>query len=79
MLLLGKKTKHPTEKPEALLERLIEVNTNKEEMVLDPFIGSGTTAVASKKMGRNFIGIEISKEYCNMAQERLDGVSYSLL
>ena len=66
-----KKTSHPTEKPEELIEHLIEVNTNKGELVLDPFTGSGTIPAVCKKLKRNFIAIEISKEYCEIARQRL--------
>jgi len=66
-----KKTSHPTEKPEELIEHLIEVNTNKGELVLDPFTGSGTIPAVCKKLKRDFIAIEISKEYCEIARQRL--------
>lgn len=63
------KNKHPAPFPVDLIERIIS-STN-AKIVLDPFMGSGTTAVASKKLDREFIGIDISPEYCQMAQERL--------
>lgn len=66
-----KKTEHPTEKPEKLVSHFIEVNTNKDDIVLDPFLGSGTTAIAAKMLGRTFIGIEKSPEYCEIAERRL--------
>jgi DNA modification methylase len=53
---------HPTQKPVAIIERIIESSTLKNDLVLDPFLGSGTTAVACKELGRNYIGIEISPE-----------------
>ena len=62
---------HPTQKPVALFEYLIKTYTNEGETVLDNCIGSGTTAVACKHLKRNFIGIEISPEYCKIAEERL--------
>ena len=65
------KTAHPTEKPESLLEHLIGIHSNKNDIILDPFLGSGSTAVACKKLGRNYIGIEISPEYCQIAEDRL--------
>ena len=49
---------HPTQKPEALLYRIILASTNKNDLILDPFLGSGTTAVVAKKLQRSFIGIE---------------------
>lgn len=65
------KTIHPTEKPTALLQWLIEIHSNKGDLVHDPFMGSGTTAVACKNLNRNYIGSEISKEYCQIAENRL--------
>jgi site-specific DNA-methyltransferase (adenine-specific) len=62
---------HPTQKPVALFEYLIKTYTNEGDLVLDNCAGSGTTGVACKKTGRNFIGIEISPEYCKIAEERL--------
>jgi len=63
--------KHPTQKPLALLERLIEAATDKNDLVIDPFSGSGTTGVACKKLDRNYIGIEIDKNYNTLAKKRL--------
>lgn len=60
---------HPAPFPVALIDRIIS-STN-AQIILDPFMGSGTTAVAAKGLGRNFIGIEISKEYCEIAEQRL--------
>ena len=65
------KTDHPTEKPEALITRFVETCSREGEIVLDPFIGSGTTAVVCKRLSRNFIGIEKNKEYYDMAIKRL--------
>ncbi len=62
---------HPTQKPVALFEYLIKTYTNENELVLDNCIGSGTTAIACINTNRNFIGFEISKEYCNIANERI--------
>ena len=50
---------------------LIEKSSKPNDIVLDPFLGSGTTAVACKELGRNYIGIEISPEYCKIAEKRL--------
>jgi site-specific DNA-methyltransferase (adenine-specific) len=63
---------HPTQKPVALMEYLIATYSNEGHTVLDNCMGSGTTGVACKKMGRKFIGIEISEEYYNIAQERIN-------
>tara|TARA_Y100001970_G_C14238757_1_gene863547 strand:+ start:211 stop:1284 length:1074 start_codon:yes stop_codon:yes gene_type:complete len=62
---------HPTQKPEALLYRILLSSTNKDDTVLDPFLGSGTTAVVAKKLQRNFIGFEKDKEYIKLAKKRL--------
>ena len=61
---------HPTQKPESLMEWCIEQAGNPETF-LDPFCGSGTTLVAAKKLGRHFLGFEISPEYCAIARRRL--------
>lgn len=63
--------KHPTQKPEALYERMILASSDKGDVVLDCFLGSGTGARVSQQLGRNFIGIEINPEYIKMAKERL--------
>ena len=60
---------HPTQKPVGLLRRIIE--TNKCDTVLDPFTGSGSTGCACKEAKRNFIGIEINKDYYDIAQKRI--------
>lgn len=62
---------HPTQKPIDLINKMILNSSNEDEIVLDPFLGSGTTAVAAKHLGRKFIGIEISKKYCEIAEKRL--------
>ena len=65
------KRSHPTQKPEALLYRIILASSKKGDLILDPFLGSGTTAVVAKKLQRNFIGIEQDKEYILLAKKRL--------
>jgi len=65
---------HPTQKPVALFEYLIKTYTNEGDLVLDNCMGSGTTAVACKQTDRHFIGFEISKEYYDIAQERLGDI-----
>lgn len=67
------KNKHPAPFPVELIERIIS-STN-AKIILDPFMGSGTTAVAAKKFNRKFIGIDISPEYCEMARKRLSNPS----
>ena len=66
----GKKI-HSTQKPESLLHRILLASSNKGDMILDPFLGSGTTANVAKKLGRNYYGIEKEKIYFNAALERL--------
>ncbi len=63
--------KHPTQKPVALFEYLIRTYTNEEDTVLDNVMGSGTTLVAAKQLGRKSIGIEIEEKYCEIAVRRL--------
>jgi site-specific DNA-methyltransferase (adenine-specific) len=66
--------RHPTQKPLALLERIISSSTNDDDIVLDPFCGSGTTGVACKNIGkRYFIGIEIDRTYFDIAKNRISG------
>lgn len=63
--------KHPTQKPEYLLERIIEASTQEGNVVLDPFNGSGTTGVVAKRLGRQFIGIDNCEEYLEISQRRI--------
>lgn len=65
--------KHPTQKPEVLMNHFVEILSNEGEWVLDPFMGSGTTGVVAKRDGRNFIGIELDEEYFNIASKRILG------
>jgi len=65
-------TEHPTQKPEKLIAKLILASCPKNGIVLDPFVGSGTTSVVAKKLGRNYVGIEINEEYCCWTEKRLD-------
>ena len=62
---------HPTEKPVELMKILIENSSNKNDIVLDPFMGAGSTGVASVESGRKFIGIEIDKSYYDVSKQRL--------
>jgi len=63
---------HPTQKPEKLLEIVIKASSDKGDLVLDPFMGSGTTAVVAKRLGRKWIGIEKEKKYINIAEARIN-------
>jgi len=65
---------HSTQKPESILRMVVEASTNPGDLVLDPFVGSGTTAAVCKKLGRRCIGIDVSEEYVQIAQERLDTI-----
>jgi site-specific DNA-methyltransferase (adenine-specific) len=69
-------TDHPTQKPEKLIAKLILASSKPGDIVLDPFLGSGTTSVVAKKLGRHFIGIEMEEEYCLFAERRLQLVDY---
>lgn len=64
-------TDHPTQKPEKLMAKVILASSRPHDVVFDPFLGSGTTAVVAKKLGRNFLGIEMEEEYCCLALKRL--------
>ena len=63
--------KHPTQKPEGLIQHFVEILSNPKDTVLDPFMGSGTTGVVAKRTDRDFIGIELDEEYFKIAQERI--------
>ncbi len=65
-------TAHPTQKPEKLLAKLILASSHKGDLVFDPFMGSGTTSVVAKKLGRNYVGIEHNPQYCVWAEKRLE-------
>ena len=71
---MGEKTKHPTQKPEELLRKLILASSNIGDTVLDPFSGSGTTLVTSEQLQRKWIGCEMSGEYNSWAVKRIDNV-----
>jgi DNA modification methylase len=62
---------HPTQKPLAILKKLIDVSSNSGDIILDPFMGIGSTAVAAKALGRNFLGCELDEKYCLVAAKRL--------
>jgi site-specific DNA-methyltransferase (adenine-specific) len=65
-------TDHPTQKPEKLIAKLILASSPPQGIVLDPFLGSGTTSVVAKKLNRNYVGIEFNEQYCCWAEKRLD-------
>lgn len=66
------RTEHPAQYPEELIERIILTGTNENDIVLDPFMGSGTTAVVAKQLKRHFVGYEIVPEYVEIAQKRIE-------
>lgn len=67
-------TDHPTQKPEKLIAKFILASCPENGVVLDPFLGSGTTSVAAKKLGRHYVGIEMNEEYAVWAEKRLENV-----
>lgn len=76
--IIGKK-KHPTEKPVELINIFVKNSSNENDLVLDPFMGSGTTGVACINSNRKFIGIELDENYFNIAQERINNAKSSWL
>jgi len=68
---MSENTDHPTQKPEKLLAKVILASSRPGDLVLDPFMGSGTTSVVAKKLARRFVGIEIDETYCCHAEKRL--------
>lgn len=71
---MGEKTPHPTQKPEELIRKLIFASSNEGEIIVDPFVGSGTTCVCAKQLNRQWIGIDQNKEYLSWAKKRLENV-----
>ena len=70
----AERTIHPTQKSLELMRQLIKIHTNENEIILDMFLGSGTTGVASLLENRKFIGIELSKEYFDIAKARIEDI-----
>lgn len=69
----SKNKNHPTEKNVKCMEDMLKISTNEKDLILDPFIGSGTTGVACKNLNRSFIGIEMNDKYFDIAKERIEG------
>lgn len=67
-------TAHPTQKPEKLIAKLMLASSSEQDVVFDPFLGSGTTSVVAKKLGRRYIGVEMEAQYCVWAEQRLEMV-----
>lgn len=72
---MAENTAHPTQKPEKLLAKLILASSNEEDIVFDPFLGSGSTSVCAKKLGRHYVGIEQNEQYCIWAEKRLESAN----
>jgi len=68
---------HPTQKPLEIVERMLKASCPPGGVVLDPFMGSGTTAAAAKRCGRHFVGFELNAEYCAMIEKRLQALTPS--
>lgn len=68
-------TAHPTQKPEKLIAKMIMASSNPGDLVFDPFLGSGTTSVTAKKLGRRYLGIELEEQYCLWAEQRLEAAN----
>jgi len=73
---MHEKTPHPTQKPEELLRKLVLASSNPGDLVIDPFLGSGTTAVVSEQLKRRWMGCDISLEYCRWAARRIELVEH---
>ena len=70
--------KHPTQKPEDLLKRIVLASTNRGDLILDPFAGSSTTGIAAYLYGRKFIGIDLDKNYLNLSIKRFEQLDHNL-
>lgn len=70
----GKEKVHPTQKPVKLMEEILLIHSEENQIILDPFMGSGSTGVAALNTNRNFIGIELDEKYFNIAKERIESV-----
>jgi len=79
ILMDKNKPEHPNQKPMKAIEKLVKCASKENDLILDPFLGSGTTLVAAKELNRKGIGIEINKEYCDIAVQRLRNTTPSLL
>ena len=72
---MAENTDHPTQKPEKLMAKLILASSEEGDLVFDPFLGSGTTSVTAKKLGRAYLGIEQNETYCALAEKRLEAAT----
>jgi site-specific DNA-methyltransferase (adenine-specific) len=78
IVTIKENTDHPTTKPPRIIKPLLLASTNEGQIVLDPFAGSGTTCGVAELMGRRYIGIEISEEYCEIARKRVQEAKDSM-
>ena len=69
---MSENTDHPTQKPEKLVAKVILASSKPNDVVFDPFLGSGTTSVVAKKLGRRYVGVEIDELYCCLTEKRLE-------
>ncbi|MDR0984153.1 MAG: site-specific DNA-methyltransferase [Ruminococcus sp.] len=69
---MSENTVHPTQKPEKLIAKLILASSDEGDLVFDPFLGSGTTVVTAKKLGRRYLGVEFEPEYLAVTKKRLE-------
>ena len=74
----GRSKLHPTEKPQQLLEYLIKISSNEGDEIFDCCFGSGSTALASKNLGRKFLGVELQEKYCEVAKQRLQNIKITI-
>ena len=71
---MHEKTPHPTQKPEELIRKLVLASSNLEDLIVDPFFGSGTTPVVAEQLGRRWAGCDLSEEYAGWAIDRIEVV-----
>lgn len=73
---MNEKTKHPTQKPEELMRKFILASSKRQDIVIDPFLGSGTTAVTAEQLGRKWLGCDINSEYLELAVQRIKNANH---
>ena len=73
---MSENTAHPTQKPEKLVAKIILASSRPGDVILDPFLGSGTTSTVAKKLGRHYVGIEIDRHYACLAEKRIENAEY---
>lgn len=78
LVAIDEKTEHPTQKPVDLMKDIMCIHSNLNDTILDCFMGSGSTGVAAKDLGRNFIGIELDDHYFNLAKSRIENTEVQI-